>query len=945
MNLLELPMEILQLIVDYLDLAHQLIFCRLCRVTHQLDITNFWNIKGVIKSTKITETILKMYPRIKWLNLKNNTNVKNINLINLEKIYVGVWSSVLSNISKSTTILKIYCSESLLDNLYPSNDNTEIIKHYLFKKSIERHPIKNLWKTFEKSERLNILSEQLTFSSNSIYPTLLVCAIKYCCIESVKMILTNYPDVINTPIRTYPTIFCYACLCNKKSLEIIKYLLTKSISENVCYNALLNVCTRVNSKQDVECIKILLDHCNGKKSQRALINICKNCNNKYSEECIKLLDVDPAFIRHYRSPIAYLLPNCKTKWAFNCLRLLVNKNNVNLPIDTTGETIINFICYNLVSKIRVDVLRYIISIGGDVNITDGSGINAILAFSVSEHQEYSNEIFSFIVNNKNIDSQDVNGNTALMNCCKNGNFKLAQLLINAGANINVKNNVEISALMFASSRGYLDIVHLLINAGVDLDFQSKHGWTSLMCVAENVIDSNKYNCLKALIDAKANIDIRNDDGDTALIIAVRKSSTTSSISTVEYLINTNANLNIQNKDGFTSLMIASIYSNTTSSIDTVKKLISVGCNLNIRCKNGQTALMLAIRNRNIDAMNELINVEKSKCDLDIVDNYGRSALMIASKYPNKNNNINIVKSLINTKCNLNTVDKFGRSALMIACRNSNTTSNIDTVNLLINAGADLNIRDINGKSALLIAVQHSNANSNIATVKALINARCNLDSLDKTGWSPLTYACYNYRNYPFIECVNELIDAGANINILNKKNCSCLMHAARYCGTTSTIDCVKLLIRNKADVNVVDVNNHTALMYAVENVDTTSTIECVRELINAKSDIHVKNKKSLSLLMIACKKCTPQNSDLMIECIDLLIDNGANLNDVSVKNMTALMYLFKYLTYKQKYYNTITKIIQNTDSTIVNSNGKIAYDYYLKNESFVSLLANESFPC
>jgi ankyrin repeat protein len=79
-----------------------------------------------------------------------------------------------------------------------------------------------------------------------------------------------------------------------------------------------------------------------------------------------------------------------------------------------------------------------------------------------------------------------NGMTALMGASRNGYLKIAQLLVEKGANVNAscswfyKQEHGMTALMLASQEGHLEIVQLLVERGANLNAAMTDGSTALM---------------------------------------------------------------------------------------------------------------------------------------------------------------------------------------------------------------------------------------------------------------------------------------------------------------------------------------------------------------------------------------------------------------------------------------------------------------------------------
>jgi ankyrin repeat protein len=72
----------------------------------------------------------------------------------------------------------------------------------------------------------------------------------------------------------------------------------------------------------------------------------------------------------------------------------------------------------------------------------------------------------------------VDGRTALMLACFEGNLALARRLLAAGADVNARDRDGDTALMFAAFRGHAALVRLLLEHGADIHAQARNGWTA-----------------------------------------------------------------------------------------------------------------------------------------------------------------------------------------------------------------------------------------------------------------------------------------------------------------------------------------------------------------------------------------------------------------------------------------------------------------------------------
>ena len=162
-----------------------------------------------------------------------------------------------------------------------------------------------------------------------------------------------------------------------------------------------------------------------------------------------------------------------------------------------------------------------------------------------------------------------------------------------------------------------------------------------------------------------------------------------------------------------------------------------------------------------------------KQDLNIKDDNGYTALMIACIWCKDSSSIECVKLLLEKGVNPNIQDKSRKrmTALMYACGSCNTTSSIECVKLLLEKGADPNIRAKSGWSALMLACECCNKLSSIECVKLLlekgadINARA--EGLD--DWSALMLSIAHCNNSSNMVCIKLLIDTPeCDLNLKNK---------------------------------------------------------------------------------------------------------------------------------------------------------------------------------
>jgi ankyrin repeat protein len=110
----------------------------------------------------------------------------------------------------------------------------------------------------------------------------------------------------------------------------------------------------------------------------------------------------------------------------------------------------------------------------------------------------------------------LSGSTTLHFAAANGHVEIARLLIQNGAEVNVRSNYGNTPLHLAAIRGQVDVLHLLVENDADLEAQNNYGQRALHCAA-------RYGHLPIIQEliSRYHVDInaRVNDGSTALWLA------------------------------------------------------------------------------------------------------------------------------------------------------------------------------------------------------------------------------------------------------------------------------------------------------------------------------------------------------------------------------------------------------------------------------------------
>jgi ankyrin repeat protein len=542
--------------------------------------------------------------------------------------------------------------------------------------------------------------------------------------------------------------------------------------------------------------------------------------------------------------------------------LIKNYADIN-SVNNLGESPL------LITSIKgdYDCLQLLIKNKADVNKVDNNGT---LPLFIASSNGYLNCIELLIENNSDINYKTNDGFTPLTIASTNGHFECIKLLIEKCADIN--NFGFESPFLNACKSGNHDCVKLFIDKGIYVYQVDSENNTALSLVSL----SGDYKSVELLINKRLDVNAVNNNDKTPLILAcsIFAAKQKNNFECIDLLIKNGADVNKIDNEGYTALLLQSCNGN----FECVKLLIENGADINKLDNENNTPLLLAARTKNYKCIELLID----KClDVNAVNNFDKTPLLIASEFCSNK----CIKLLINNGAIVDKVDNDGNTPLMLVSNNNN----FKCIKLLIENNADVNKVNHNGDTSLLLASD----NCNLECIKLLIKSEADINKANNVGTTPLLIASKN-GNYEYIKL---LIENRVNINLRTKltilkiviendylkcfellinnltNNENILLHLCML-GKYKYID---ILIKNCVNINYIN-NGFTPLIVA----SISGHYKCIELLINNGAIVdNVDNDGNTSLILAS------KNGHY--KCIELLIKNCADINKNGINNFTPLI--------------------------------------------------------
>ncbi len=248
-------------------------------------------------------------------------------------------------------------------------------------------------------------------------------------------------------------------------------------------------------------------------------------------------------------------------------------------------------------------------------------------------------------------SADASGSTALMHAAYAGTLEAMIALLDAGADVNARNDRRATALHWAIADPAK--VRTLLLKGAEINAPTVEGRTPLHLAATQ---PDGARIVEQLLETGANVNARTLTGATPLFPAVG-----ASLEITRLLLANGADPNAKSETGATPLMAAA-----TSSAAVVVLLVKHGADVKASTKRGETALANAANRGDLQSVRLLLD---KGADLQAIDYRGYTPLMHAAYYDTVSPEL--IRLLLGRGANVHATGE-GETAVSLAAKRGDT---------------------------------------------------------------------------------------------------------------------------------------------------------------------------------------------------------------------------------------------------------------------------------
>ena len=289
----------------------------------------------------------------------------------------------------------------------------------------------------------------------------------------------------------------------------------------------------------------------------------------------------------------------------------------------------------------------------------------------------TNRVYSLIRKGVNVNVRTKDG-TPLTVACKEGNLAIFSALLDAGADINLRNKFGETPLIVASLYGYPELVDILLKANANVDAKDNLDKTALYLASWR----GNIETVRLLLQAGANVNKKAFLDREPLLIALQENH----LEVAKILLNSGANPNISKVHILQASMEEDLCLPPTTPLSTA---ISTGNAALVRLLLDSGADTTVVPNQFVYNAVESGNTEILRLLIDAKADVNMPGGLVLKRHPLAkavlDDNVEMVRILLDAGAQPNVlVESFGGPILNVAI----IFGNIEIVKLLLDAGAN-----------------------------------------------------------------------------------------------------------------------------------------------------------------------------------------------------------------------------------------------------------------